>query len=69
MLACRCWILGVPSLCLIIHWLGDPVLPAAAAAAAAAASRQSCPTLCYSIDGGPPDSPIPGIPGKNTGVD
>ena len=29
---------------------------------------QSCPTLCDPIDGSPPGSPIPGIPGKNTGV-
>ena len=28
---------------------------------AAAKSRQSCPTLCDPIDGGPPGSPIPGI--------
>ena len=33
----------------------------AAAAAAAAKSLQSCPTLCYPIDGGPPGSAIPGI--------
>ena len=38
------------------------------AAAAAAASLQSCPTLCDPIDGSPPGSTIPGIPGKNTGV-
>ena len=31
------------------------------AAAAAAKSLQSCPTLCYPIDGSPPGSPIPGI--------
>ena len=30
-------------------------------AAAAAASLQLCPTLCDSIDGSPPGSPIPGI--------
>ena len=30
---------------------------------AAAASLQSCPTLCDSIDGSPPGSPIPGITG------
>ena len=36
--------------------------------AAAAKSLQSCPTLCNPIDGSPPGSPIPGIPGKNTGV-
>ena len=33
----------------------------AAAAAAAAKSLQSCPTLCNSIGGSPPGSPIPGI--------
>ena len=32
-----------------------------ATAAAAAKSLQSCPTLCDSIDGSPPGSPIPGI--------
>ena len=37
-------------------------------AAAAAKSFQSCPTLHDPIDGSPPGSPIPGIPGKNTGV-
>ena len=31
------------------------------AAAAAAKSLQSCLTLCDSIDGSPPGSPIPGI--------
>ena len=30
-------------------------------AAAAAKSLQSCPTLCNTIDGSPPGSPIPGI--------
>ena len=30
-------------------------------AAAAAKSLQSCPTLCNSIDGSPPGSPVPGI--------
>ena len=29
--------------------------------AAAAKSLQSCPTLCDSIDGSPPGSPVPGI--------
>ena len=29
--------------------------------AAAAKSLQSCPTLCSSIDGSPPGSPVPGI--------
>ena len=33
----------------------------AAAAAAAAKSLQSCLTLCDSIDGSPPGSPVPGI--------
>ena len=36
---------------------------AAAAAAAAAKSLQSCLTLCDPIDGSPPGSAIPGIPG------
>ena len=31
------------------------------AAAAAAKSLQSCPTLCYPIDGSLPGSPVPGI--------
>ena len=31
------------------------------AAAAAAKSFQLCPTLCNSIDGSPPGSPVPGI--------
>ena len=30
-------------------------------ASAAAKSLQSCPTLCYPIDGSPPGSAIPGI--------
>ena len=34
---------------------------ALAAVAAAAKSLQSCPTLCYPIDGSPQGSPIPGI--------
>ena len=38
---------------------GASIYPAAAAAAAK--SLQSCPTLCDSIDGSPPGSPIPGI--------
>ena len=29
--------------------------------AAAAKLLQLCPTLCYPIDGSPPDSPVPGI--------
>ena len=35
--------------------------PEKGAAAAAAKSLQSCPNLCESIDGNPPDSPVPGI--------
>ena len=31
------------------------------AATAAAKSLQSCPTLCDSVDGSPPGSPVPGI--------
>ena len=38
-----------------------PVNMTNAAAAAAAKSLQSCPTLCDSIDGSPPGSPVPGI--------
>ena len=34
---------------------------AAAAAAAAAKLLQLCPTLCDSIDGSPPGSPVPGL--------
>ena len=37
-------------------------------AAAAPKSLQLCPTLCDPIDGSPPGSPVPEIPGKNTGV-
>ena len=39
-----------------------------AAAAAAAKSLYSCLTLCDPIDGSPPGSPVPEIPGKNNGV-
>ena len=38
-----------------------PPLAAAAAAAAATKSLKSCLTLCDSIDGSPPGSPVPGI--------
>ena len=38
-----------------------PVYAFGFAACAAAKSRQSCPTLCDSIDGSPPGSPVPGI--------
>ena len=34
----------------------------------AAKSLQSCPTLCYPIDGSPPGSRPRDSPGKNTGV-
>ena len=34
----------------------------------AAKSLQSCLTLYDPIEGSPPGSPVPGIPGKNTGV-
>ena len=37
------------------------IIVSAAAAAPAAKSLQSCRTLCNSIDGSPPGSPIPGI--------
>ena len=37
-------------------------------AAATAKSLQSCLILCDPADGSPPGSPIPGTPGKNTGV-
>ena len=44
---------------LLLHWQADPLsLPPAAAAAK---SLQSCPTLCDSIRGRPPSSPVPGI--------
>ena len=44
-------------------------LTSAAAAAAAAKSLQSpCLTLCDPIDGSLQGSPVPGTPGKNTGV-
>ena len=39
---------------------------AAAAVAAAAKSLQSYPTLCDTIEGSPPGSPIPGIPQART---
>ena len=35
-------------------------MPCRAAAAAAAKSLQSCPTLCYPIDGSPPGPAVPG---------
>ena len=38
-----------------------PTCPKGHYAAAAAKSLQSCPTLCDSIDGSPPGSPVPGI--------
>ena len=39
----------------------DGATTTAATAAAAAKSLQSCPTLCDTIDGSPPGSPVPGI--------
>ena len=42
-----------------LFWTARPAV-AVAAAAAAAKSLQSCPTLCDSIDGSPPGSPVPG---------
>ena len=44
-------------------FLANNPYAAAAAAAAAAASKllQSCQTLCDSIDGSPPGSPVSGI--------
>ena len=47
--------------------LSDPCL-LIGYAAATAKSLQLCPTLCDSIDGSPPGSPVPDSPGKNTGV-
>ena len=51
-----------PYNCLYRHIYG--INPAVAAAAAK--SLQSCLTLCDSIDGSPPDSPVPGIPQART---
>ena len=46
----------------LLHWQADSLLLSyLAAAAAAAKSLQSCPTLCNSVDGSPPGSPVPGI--------
>ena len=49
----------------MLEWVAiafSVIFPAAAAAVAAAAkSLQSCLTLCDSIDGSPPGSPVPGI--------
>ena len=43
--------------------------PRVSTAAAAAKLLQSCPTLCYPIDGSPPGSPVAGIlQARNTGV-
>ena len=39
----------------------NPCLFMSPALAAAAKSLQSCPTLCESMDGSPPGSPVPGI--------
>ena len=43
------------------YFLLPPALCSIFSAAAAAKSLQSCPTLCYPIDGSPPGSPVPGI--------
>ena len=43
---------------LSIQWQNRTLTPNSAAAAK---SLQSCPTLCYPIDGSPPGSPVPGI--------
>ena len=43
------------------HLLSKNYLRSHHAAAAAAKSLQSCPTLCDSIHGSPPNSPVPGI--------
>ena len=39
----------------------EPPRKPCVSAAAAAKSFQSCPTLCYPIDGSPPGSSVPGI--------
>ena len=43
------------------RWGSEICCNSFAAAAAAGKSLQSCPTLCDSIDGSPPGSPVPGI--------
>ena len=43
------------------HLLNPPTLSQEDSAAAAAKSLQSCPILCYPIDGNPPGSPVPRI--------
>ena len=43
------------------YWSGVPLPSLLQSNAAASKSLQSCPTLCYPIDGGPPGSPVPGI--------
>ena len=55
--------LGLPSVsvCAFVFFLIMTTFKDFIAAAAAAKSRQSCPTLCDPIDGGPPGSPVPGI--------
>ena len=45
----------------LLNWAKGKVSRVSAAAAADAKSLQSCPTLCNSIDGSPPGSPVPGI--------
>ena len=48
---------GIPISFRIFHSLGTD---------ANAKSLQSCPSLCNSIDGSPPGSPLPGIPQART---
>ena len=48
-------------LCVYFFGLQLPQGYDTAAAVAAAKSLQSCPTLCDTIDGSPPGSPVPGI--------
>ena len=44
-----------------VGWLLLRIVSFLSSAAAAAKSLQSCPTLCDTIDGSPPGSPVPGI--------
>ena len=48
------WKSFIPSLCSVVGWVFG-------LNGAAAKSLQLCPTLCDSIDGSPPGSPVPGI--------
>ena len=55
--------LGVPSIFAAFFFFKYLLIYLAAPAAAAAAAKllQLCPTLCDSIDGSPPGSPVHGI--------